>query len=529
MRRVVAIWLDGFDMDLADEWELPTLARLRREGAWAELDAAGTQHTGLAGEHLATGLSPADSGRASMVALDPATYACVPAGATDPPALGGVPTVVLDPCYFDLTAAHPDVQGLTDWGSHDPGGPPLDRPLGLRQEVIDRFGSYPARRWVYATPWPSESDCAEMGPSLAAAVARRSEIARWLLTERFTDWRLALVGVSEAHTAIEGLYHGIDPAPWWRECSSREAASRGLREVYVAIDRLVADVVGQFPDDLHVVFSMHGMGENTGDVPSMLLLGELLRRWAGDPTPDLAFPVDAAGLPLPPGRLPWGAAVHAALEPPSLRRRARRAAARVVPEPVLRLRQRLRTAPARSNNFSPTFDWIPLMRHQPFWSTMRAFAVPSFYDGRVRVNLRGREASGLVSLDDYHAVLDEVEVLLRACVDPVRGHSVVESVERPLADPLAALPTDADMVVLWNPGVFGFRHPSLGTIGPVPPRRTGGHAKPIGRCLMHGAGVERGALGRHSTFDVVPTLLALSGSEGRTHLSGSVLPLAWAD
>ena len=48
------------------------------------------------------------------------------------------------------------------------------------------------------------------------------------------------------------------------------------------------------------------------------------------------------------------------------------------------------------------------MRHGPRWPTMRAFALPSFYDGRVRVNVRGRAGGGLVGPEDYAAVLDEV-------------------------------------------------------------------------------------------------------------------------
>ena len=36
-------------------------------------------------------------------------------------------------------------------------------------------------------------------------------------------------------------------------------------------------------------------------------------------------------------------------------------------------------------------DWVPASRYRSHWATMRAFALPSMYDGRIRLNLRGRE------------------------------------------------------------------------------------------------------------------------------------------
>ena len=49
-----------------------------------------------------------------------------------------------------------------------------------------------------------------MGDALAEGVAARSKIALWLLKERFPDWELGLIHVSEAHSVIEALWHGVD-------------------------------------------------------------------------------------------------------------------------------------------------------------------------------------------------------------------------------------------------------------------------------------------------------------------------------
>jgi hypothetical protein len=515
--QVLALWLDGFDMAIADRFALPALGRLQREGATVVLDNGGDELTGLSGEHLATGLDPRAARRASAVWFDPATYRCEQRGVSHPPAFGAVPAVVFDPCYFDLDAADPSVQGLTDWGAHDPGGPGAARPVSLRAEVRDRFGPYPAKSWIYATPWASVEDCTRAGADLAEAVRTRTRIASWLLGARLPDRPLALVGVSEAHSATEALHHGIDPSPRWHDTPSRLAAGAALRGVYTAIDELVGTLVEEHPDAVHVVFSLHGMGPNTSDVPTMVLLGELLRRWAGDPTPDLAFPLDVGGLPrLSPGAS-WSGAVFAALG--EGRRRVPDVVRRVANGPIGR---RMRPA-TRSHD---PLGWMPVMRHGPRWPTMRAFALPSFYDGRVRVNVRGREGGGLVGPEDYAAVLDEVQALLEACREPRTGAPVVARVARPSRDPFAVDPTDADLVVQWQPDVLGLRHPTLGTIGPVPPRRTGGHTSPVGRCLVHGPGILPGERGTRSSFDVLPTIFALAGAAAPWPLSGSPIDLA---
>ena len=46
--------------------------------------------------------------------------------------------------------------------------------------------------------------------ALTRAVEIRSAAARWLLSEKLPDWDLALIVVSEAHSAIEPLWHGVD-------------------------------------------------------------------------------------------------------------------------------------------------------------------------------------------------------------------------------------------------------------------------------------------------------------------------------
>jgi hypothetical protein len=119
-----------------------------------------------------------------------------------------------------------------------------------------------------------------MGNALAESVALRSKIALWLLKERFPDWDLALIGVSEAHSVIEALWHGVDERHPLHSHPSSRAAADGVHKVYHAIDRLVGTLTTEFEHATILLFSMHGMGANRSDVPGMVLLPELLHRYA---------------------------------------------------------------------------------------------------------------------------------------------------------------------------------------------------------------------------------------------------------
>ena len=118
---------------------------------------------------------------------------------------------MFDPPYFDLDRT-PNTQGIVNWGAHDPGVASRSRPDGILQEATERFGAYPAERWLYATPWGSETLSREMADRLTEATRLRAKVAMWLLAERLPDWELGIVTVSEAHSAIEGLWHGVDCA-----------------------------------------------------------------------------------------------------------------------------------------------------------------------------------------------------------------------------------------------------------------------------------------------------------------------------
>jgi predicted AlkP superfamily phosphohydrolase/phosphomutase len=158
-------------------------------------------------------------------------------------------------------------------------------------------------------------------------------------------------------------------------------------------------------------------------------------------------------------------------------------------------------------------------RYRASWPAMKAFALPTFSDGMVRLNVRGRERDGVVAPDDVDAVLDKLEAELLRCDNPRTGAPAVSELVRCRpGDPS----TYADLVVRWAGPTDALLHPDLGLIGPFPLHRTGTHS-PNGFALITGPGVPIADLGQRSVLDLPPTILELLGRHGRPELPGQSL------
>jgi len=502
--RVLAIGLDGYEPSvgtaLMAEGKLPNLRRLAEHSAEFALDHGSAKRTGLAWEHVSLGKSPGAYGRHAAVRFDPATYQASQFGTESKPFLADldVRAVVFDAPYFDLQSA-PNCQGLVGWGAHDAGVAANSNPAGLAEEMAARFGPYPATPYIYGFVWPNEQNARVMADALVKATQLRGQISFWLLTERLPEWDLGLLVFSEFHSAIEAMWHGYDPTHPLHHLPSAGAARDGIVGVYEAFDEWLGTCRAALPDVELVLFSMHGMGANDSDVATMLLLPELLyRRSFGngvfEPREDWSAAAAAGALPMLAENESWSRAIRDCM-----------AATGAEAEPA-------------------KLDWMPASLYRLLWPRMEAFALPSYYDGRIRINLAGREREGMVALADYHAKLDGLCVLLHEIRNPRTGGTVIRSIERPVADdPLNADATQADLVIIWQGAPLAFHHDSIGTVGPAPYRRTGGHSGRNGIAWFTSPEVSRGASQPASAFDVIPTVIELLGKTIPPGLSGSSL------
>ena len=377
---------------------------------------------------------------------------------------------------------------------------------------------------------------------------RRADVASWLL-RRFPDWQLFVTVLSETHSAGEQLWHGIDATHPAAAAATAELAGRRLREVYRAVDDAVGRLVAGLDDDVvTIVFSMHGAGGNVADVPSMVLLPELLWRLQ---TGEERF-VDRTGTrgvrsdaPVVPDR-GWTPYVQRSLRPlPSLLDRVRGAATGRLAAAARGLRRHSSGRDAEvavgvlghpipaETTLGPeevgvprsSVDWQIPLEYRAAWPQLEAFALPTFYDGRIRLNVRGRERDGIVAPGDYEEVCDRFVRELLACCDGHTGRPLVARVDRLRADdPMAPGGPDADLQVVWASATDTLVHPVAGRIGPVPYRRTGGHS-PRGFAFVAGPGIEPGDLGTRSVLDVTATVAEFLGRAPATVLEGTPLVL----
>lgn len=524
--RVLMIGLDGYERTIGDrlmaEGRMPNLAALREKSARWLLESGLHRNTGLAYEEVSSGLAPDQSQRWSAVELDTSSYKVWQAGAVNPPftAALNARTVVFDAPYFDM-AQDPEVRGLVNWGAHDPGVHSQCRPAGLDNEIAKRFGSYKANRYIYGFLWPDAEATADAGVRLTEALDQRTEIMSWLIGERFADWDLAITVVSELHSAIESMWHGMDETHPLHRHASAPAAKKGLENIYEALDRHIGALQALAPDATIVCFAMHGMGHNDADVPAMLLLPELLYRLeTGEAlfTAPKEWQEAEDGIPMLQPGMTWGKAVLANTAGGQGMRVAAKAKQLLgTVSELVRPAAKTDTGPERRNAIPLQ---MPATRYAHAWPKMRAFGFPAFYDGRIRVNLQGREAEGIVPPSEYAALIDEFTSMLRSLKDPRTGEAAVADILTPgLEDPLALHPTQADMIVSFKGMPLALQHPEIGTIGPAPFRRPGGHTGPFGVLYVASPQVHAGDYGVRSAFDVVPTI---------AQLLGETIPAPWS-
>jgi predicted AlkP superfamily phosphohydrolase/phosphomutase len=424
-------------------------------------------------------------------------------------------TVVFDVPYCDLSQA-PQVRGLTTWGAHDPGVAAASRPDGIHQELHRLFGPYPAMQWIYGFCWPSADKTRAAGEALARAVEVRARAARWLLMERLPDWDLAMIVVSEGHSAIEPLWHGVDPNHPLHAIESAAPAASGLRKVYGAIDGLIGDLHEAFSDATILVLAMHGMGPNDSDVAAMVLLPELLYRSAfGAPymRPVVYARSTPDGTPLLAEDAVWDEVMLGAVP--------KHGPTAGLPDRLAKWIELAGFDIGRRDTSG--IAWMPAARYSQFWSRMPAFALPAYYDGRIRINLEGREAKGIVPATRYATVCDQTIELLDSCRNLLTGEKVVADIHWPKQDANDVSASEADLYVVWQGAPLGLLSPRFGSIGPVPYRRTGGHTGTLGFLYVVGNGIAPGHGGLVSSFDVVPTIIDLLGEAGAPGISGRSL------
>lgn len=507
-RRVLLLGLDSADAELietwADEGHLPTFARLRAEGAWSRLATTAEVMHVSAWPSLYTGVTPGRHGlyHAYQVrAGSQRIQRTLPQWMAAPPFWkylddAGRRCIVLD-AFMD--APLPGFGGIQvlEYGTWTWFGEPGSTPHRLRQEIVKRFGRYPAPEHTEQVRIP---DQLWFRDTLVAATAVKAKVTRWLLAEH--PWDMAFVTFGEPHGAGHYLWHSSDPDYPLQPPGGRRPGTRYLRDVYAAVDQAMAEILAEIDDRTMVlVCSGDGMGPNYSGAH---LVPELLSRLGLYTSANVAK----------------GEGDGAAAPRKSLAQTMRG----MIP---LSVRQSITRCLPRAMRSELSMKW---MNSGTDWSRTQAFCIPNSNEAYIRLNLNGREPEGMVAAGAaYDEVLAGLRHELGGLINPTNGRCCAHAVH--LMDETYAGPERQhlpDLSVTWDNDAAvldQIKAPTAGLIHGVPghavPAHYTGNHRATAFVLAAGNGVRQGTpIADGHIIDIAPTILGLLGVDLPAALEG---------
>lgn len=467
--RLLALGLDGGDLPYIQSRAraLPTLNRLLDQGRiWpleAPLDLSGavwpTFYNGChPGEHGTYQHFVWDAERMGMRLIGPDWSFHKPFW-KDLEA-DGHRTIILDVPY-SFPGALKDGIEITDWGTHGQTRPTeCNRPEV--QAWLRRFGPSPIGRETPIKKTPSQLRAIQA--VLRDSAARKEQLVRGLLET--WEWDVFLTIFGETHRAGHMFFEDKD-----------EAADRGqdistpMLDIYQAVDRAIANILQAVdPQTAIVFFSVHGMMRNAAQVH---LVAPLMTRL------NAAFMAQEFGLPLQAPRGQGGAVGWLQRQVPTRLQYAVGAAAP---------------------------DWFRrwVVQRQIVggldWAQTPGFALRTDIRTELRLNLKGREARGLLEPGSpahlrYVAFLREVFLGLKDAETGARLIEDVVSIPERFPGPRAhRLP---DLVAVWRdePPAGAVVTPHLGPFVVQRPSARGGDHRDSGfACAVLPADVDPSCL-----------------------------------
>lgn len=503
---VLMIGLDAAELTLVEQWmaagDLPELAALRKRGTFTKLRSTANWLVGSPWSSFYTSTTPAEHGlyhyllwRPDLMTFARPTPDWLPLRPFWRELAAKRRVVAMD---IPLAYAPGDFGGIeiSGWATHETLQAPASNPPSLMSWVQTEFGKQPLGN--EESRLLTAAELLDIRDQCLGSVEKATRVAETLM--RRERWDLFLLCLAATHRGGHQLWDQANLKGDATPQQTREL-EQALKSVYVACDAAVGRLVREAgPAATVMVFALHGMGPN---VSRSEVLGEMVFRI-------LAGERAARRATLQPGR-PW--------------KRLRS----LVPGTV---RSSIKGRLPRSMQDRLTQFW---RTGGLDWEKTKAFAALCDLDGYVRVNLRGREAGGVVEPGaDYEALCMIIADGLRSFVDADTGMPVVQAVARPgelfaTGSRKAGLP---DLMVRWS-DVPAAAHrtitsPTYGDIGwPTPGRhpqgRSGNH-RPDGFLIAAGDAVRGGIFSQEPhILDLAPSVYDLFGLPVPDHMHGRPL------
>ena len=492
--RVFVIGLDALDADLVAEWaeagHLPTFRKLRQGTLTGGIENPLLLESGSCWQAFETGMSPAKTGlydsnryfNSQTYREDAYTYDDRLAPALwEQLSRAGKSCAVIDAPYMMPARVLNGIQ-IVDRSPHVPAGSGnmmrfSTQPPELRDEITELFGADPGGSmpsgYLLSDPVKGAKKFVEI---CRARTQNKTEVILHCLKKKKWDFFFGAMG--EAHGIGHYLWNIHDPTHPDHRPDVLEQVGDPILQVYQEIDRAVGRILDAVDDDmLAIVYLSHGMGPNYNGT---FLLDRLLARIEGRrQVPDQV-----------------GSVIRLA-----------RAAWRRTPP---RLRQKLR--PVRRNLYNDGF--LANRQERKFFEV-----VGNDRAGGVRINLKGREAHGMVEPgQEYDDLCEMITRELLAVRKVPSGEPlavrVLKTHEHYSGRELDHLP---DLLVEWNREgpIVDVESPTLGHLSRkgLSGARPGDH-RPGGRFFAIGPGIEPRQLNeRVQPMDFAPTIASILGVE----------------
>jgi hypothetical protein len=373
-------------------------------------------------------------------------------------------------CSFDLPVPFANNVGgiqINGWASELSDSVAQSDPPELIAEIQHRFGEDPKLEGIAPVfnqekghfyksyPLPSVYNAQALNrlvDQLITSVHRRAEICCALLAKE--AWDLFIACFCESHTANHLLWHLENLHPI--------AFSNGKRspifEVTQAIDQAVGKINSQLKKDQSlVIFTIDHTAQNSMDTPSMVFLPEILFRLNFNGQMAIASqPIEQQVEPVTHDfKLHWKNELEKMITP---------------------FGHEMLITPTELDRIGDPLSWNPASWYRKSWQRMRAFALPGVSDGYIRLNVKGREAAGLLAPSEFQDEINRLVVLLKSTVNPRTGLPSVEKTIQVRKEAHDDPHLPADLIVCWHAEPADvIEVPGLGQIGPIPFFRTGGH------------------------------------------------------
>ena len=419
--------------------------------------------------------------------------------------------VIMD-AFMTCPLQHFNGTQIVEWGTWSWFWEPTILPASVKKEMQKKFGPYPAEDHskVGMTPPP---DYHGFHQRLLAGVAKKTQVIKWLMAKE--EWDFFLVVFGESHPAGHYFWHFHDPSYIAHPKEGAGLLQSALRDVYVALDTAVGDIL-QGVDDNTTVFLVSGDGMGPNYSGSHLLSDLLTRMKLLNNTP--------------------GGDSSAAVGSQQEARPAQRAKADVLSTIRQMIPKRVRFAISRMLLPRHVNEKLSLRWKTAgiAWEHTRAFLIENANEGYIRINLKGREPQGIVEPGaEYKALCEELYQTVKDMINPANGQRAALTVYK--TDDIYQGPCRShmpDIIINWHDAaqittaLLTQKYGLVRSNAPgyaMTPYYTGNH-RPNAFTFAIGPDMPPQAVcADASILDLAPTILTSLGIEPPDYMHGKVL------